>query len=404
MGGKMARRNADPFVGYPPQQNYTAAGNKRVTSRLRFESGLIEHPSNREVHGTHYHSIFVEGFVLDEIDKLAPASQHGAIPKEWKRLAQESQREYEREREDANDHTNNNVPYKDFWDTPLADDFWRTLVADRSSTGGNTARYYPRLLKYAYAQTTGSSTRNDTLDTQKIIDYGRCQPAGDVLRRIQSVIWNRKFTRTKRRLFGLVPDEAEPNDIVCILYGCSVPVVLRKYHKSPENMESEMRQQKEKRDRVDQAKVVRFLENQFIRRKLEGEIEKLKRVMKEKSMDASQLPGTPNSKKRKRPASSPKTPTPSKSHSSKKKKKYDHFGSAEFPKVKKDRGESYRPHPHPLQPNFDRFEDTFHDSIHSDPWTFYQLIGECYVHGMMNGEAISVHSNERLRKELFEIR
>jgi hypothetical protein len=53
----------------------------------------------------------------------------------------------------------------------------------------------------------------------------------------------------------------------------SVPVVLRKYHKSPENMESETRQQKGKRDRVDQAKIVRFLENQFIRRKLEGEIE-----------------------------------------------------------------------------------------------------------------------------------
>lgn len=431
MSGKMARLNADPFVGYPPQQNYAAAGNKGVTSRLRFESGRIECPKNREIHGTHYHSIFVEGFILDKVGRLGPASQIGAIPKEWIKLAQESQKKYERKREnerkrknerkgedeneeDENGYTNNNDPYQDFWDTPLADDFWRTLVADRNSTGGNTARYYPRLLKHAYAQATGRSNRNKTLDTQTIIDYGKCQPAGDVLRRIQSVIWNRKFTCTKTMgLFGLVPDEAEHGDFVCILFGCSVPVVLRQHKKSEESMASERKQRKEAESEREQRKeaeseitqreeaesemarrkkvinAVRVLENWFLRRKLILEMEKLIPKVK-KSMDASQPPSTPNSKKRKQLASSPKTPTPPKIHSPNKKKKRDHPAPFEAREAKRDSGEPP--------------EDTPKDSINSIEPRFYQLIGECYVHGMMNGEAISAQSDKNLKKQLFEIR
>ena len=41
------------------------------------------------------------------------------------------------------------------------------------------------------------------------------------------VIWNRKLMKTKwNSLLGLVPESAEPEDIICILFGCSVPVVL----------------------------------------------------------------------------------------------------------------------------------------------------------------------------------
>jgi hypothetical protein len=40
----------------------------------------------------------------------------------------------------------------------------------------------------------------------------------------------------------------------------------------------------------------------------------------------------------------------------------------------------------------------------SDDTVFYQLIGECYVHGMMNGEAIDHQNVEELPRTIFEIR
>jgi hypothetical protein len=35
---------------------------------------------------------------------------------------------------------------------------------------------------------------------------------------------------------------------------------------------------------------------------------------------------------------------------------------------------------------------------------FYKMIGECYVHGMMNGEAIDHQNVEDLPRTIFEIR
>jgi hypothetical protein len=46
---------------------------------------------------------------------------------------------------------------------------------------------------------------------------------------IQDVIWNRKFFNTaKEEHLGLAPDTAKVGDIVCVFYGCSVPVLIRK--------------------------------------------------------------------------------------------------------------------------------------------------------------------------------
>jgi len=39
-----------------------------------------------------------------------------------------------------------------------------------------------------------------------------------------------------------------------------------------------------------------------------------------------------------------------------------------------------------------------------DPSMYYELIGECYVHGMMDGEAIDYGSKHGLEREVFEIR
>jgi hypothetical protein len=54
------------------------------------------------------------------------------------------------------------------------------------------------------------------------------------LKRVQAIVWNRRFFECKmstapyRTLYGLCPRDTQVSDLVCILYGCSVPVVLRK--------------------------------------------------------------------------------------------------------------------------------------------------------------------------------
>lgn len=51
----------------------------------------------------------------------------------------------------------------------------------------------------------------------------------DFLRRVQSVVWKRSLISTSREHFlGLAPSKAKEGDLICILYGCSVPVVLRR--------------------------------------------------------------------------------------------------------------------------------------------------------------------------------
>ena len=45
------------------------------------------------------------------------------------------------------------------------------------------------------------------------------------------MVWSRRLVLLKRlhQTLGLVPADAKKGDLICILYGCSVPVVLRKY-------------------------------------------------------------------------------------------------------------------------------------------------------------------------------
>jgi hypothetical protein len=58
------------------------------------------------------------------------------------------------------------------------------------------------------------------------------------LKRVQRVVWNRKFFRSRggvyqderEQLFGLAPTKSQVGDLIVILFGCSVPVILREFH------------------------------------------------------------------------------------------------------------------------------------------------------------------------------
>jgi hypothetical protein len=283
--------------------------------------------------------MFVEGFILDDINEIAAASQQGNIPKDWQELARQE----------------NDSPITGSWEESiLPEEYWRTLVADRGPNADNAPRYYSRLIRHALKQ----AVDGDAVNTQDLMNFGGCKVVGDVLRRVQSVIWNRRLIRTTRRTLGLVPDEARQGDLICILYGCSVPVLLRKFTKTPREVDSDATQQRDRPISEEQKAagrkiLFRWREKQRERQKAEPS----------------------HRGKRKAPG-----------HVTTPRKKQKQWGSPDL-----DANRPKTPS-RPVPPVAEHI-------------VFYQLIGECYVHGMMDGEAIALQSTDMtMERRIFEIR
>jgi len=218
------RRNGDPFVGPPLKPIYNAADGAPVRDKiLKF----LSYPSVGDKPAVH--SLIVTGFILDEIqiikDKVTPDA---LVPEEWLNLGKWLDPRY-----------------------PPPDALWKTLVGDRGPNGTSCPLSYPLCLESALK--LSQSGRN--LETSAITSHpdkyesfiaGFCS-------RVQEVVVNRRLIRTTRhKRLGLVSGREEPGtgeppraksirrgDLICILHGCSVPVVLRRVKKTPEQMELE---------------------------------------------------------------------------------------------------------------------------------------------------------------------
>jgi hypothetical protein len=67
-------------------------------------------------------------------------------------------------------------------------------------------------------------SRGDLITTQTDDEW-----TAQYLKRVQSVVMRRRLILTLREEFaGLAHSSAQEGDLVCVLYGCSVPVILRK--------------------------------------------------------------------------------------------------------------------------------------------------------------------------------
>ncbi|KAI1377337.1 HET-domain-containing protein [Hypoxylon crocopeplum] len=356
-GQKMTRKNADSLVGLPPDRIYSAAGTRVLTENFRIEDGVTKYSDDQRLDGQHYHSMFVEGFILDYVKELRYPSQQGVIPRDWLRSARRGP-----------------------LDGELSDEFWRTLVADRSPTGGNAPRYYPRLVDHALKQ----GVQGDSLNTENIVNWGNCSIVGEVLRKVRSSIWNRKMMRTGSQSFGLAPELTREGDLICILYGCSVPVLLRKFTKSREEVEEEdvqrQKKQKEARERKE--------------REAARKISQIWRdiLVTRKAAASSRQSNNPGRKRKQGPACTTRR---------KKHPKTRHLhGSQASMRASSDSTSGAASSKSVNEPVEGPVEATDKASLKSDPCTYYELIGECYVDGMMNGEALS-----RLQSSmLFEIR
>ena len=134
---KMRRINADPLVGLPQyvQRNYNAAGTRPLDMMsLRFKK-----------RNEHY-SMFVYGFVCDEVQEVKMPSQSGNIPQEWI--------------EDLGG-------WDDLEDDP-PEELWRTFVADRGKYGRNPPMYYARACK----ESINRGLRSGSLNTNELIYEG----------------------------------------------------------------------------------------------------------------------------------------------------------------------------------------------------------------------------------------
>jgi hypothetical protein len=159
-------------------------------------------------------TLHVRGFKLGIIEKLSEPVLNGIIPREGLRYGG-----WPEEPKGGGFPTATNVP----------DRLWRTLVADRGPYGDNAPRWYRR----ACVEVLNHVNTDGDLNTTRLFNLAdRPTALGEYVTRIQEVTWNRKFflaeSRTTESLYGLAPPGAKYGDDICIFFGCSVPVIIRK--------------------------------------------------------------------------------------------------------------------------------------------------------------------------------
>ena len=209
------RVNGDSFVGLPSHRIYNASLGFPAPEPLNAFGRNPNPDKNIPAKFVQYDgTMTVEGFLLCPITDPGPRTVSGIIQREQLEMGgwfEGSQ----------------SVPER----------LWRTLVADRGPNNTNPPSWYNRACLHVLQHLSGA---NGDIKTESLLKQPKLSHiVADFLRRVQSVIWNRKFFQSEKevggeRLFGLVPGETKAGDMVCVLYGCSVPVVLRE-HKMPED-------------------------------------------------------------------------------------------------------------------------------------------------------------------------
>ncbi|ORY71929.1 heterokaryon incompatibility protein-domain-containing protein [Pseudomassariella vexata] len=421
---RMGRRNADPLVGLPldGHRNYSAVQNTKVD--LRSENCLRFRKRPKVGHG-HY-SLYTKGFVLAEIDEVNAPSRGGQIPETWAQMAGW---------EDAVDGES---------DPPA--EFWRTLVADRGKDNRNPPYYYATACKESVKK---GGLRGGSVDTGALINSERNSIVAEFCRRVQAVIWNRCLikvtTKTigsgdnELKILGLANQNVKPKDFVCIMDGCSVPVILRRgKKKNPDDLEKECMQ-----DAVEAMKSAMSICEEACFRKLryKKKLNQIKRDEGQESMDLwkkeveeekaaldrqiSQWKEKQAAEKKKRTRKSAKRKRMMKTKNEDKGKAPEvpagENQSEELTEQATSRGDSedaveknteevaQEKSPEELarekaEKEGQARKNAKKQAKEDDPYFYYTFMGEAYIHGMMDGEAVRLHITEGLPDRVFEIR
>jgi hypothetical protein len=226
--GFNGRKNGDSLVGMPGRKWYNASHGKLADGAwfgqdLQQEPSPVTSPpsqtnstSNNASSGNstkkHEPSLYVKGLLINTVTWASDPIPDGVIPKVclqkggWTLLRAEQV-------------------------DKAPDKLWRTLVADRGADGRNPPSWYHRACLYCLV----NDTPNGHINTRELLGKGQPDIVRDYLKRVQAVTWNRVFLEAdaqnedEEKLFGLGPPKTEPGDFICILFGCSVPCILRKH-------------------------------------------------------------------------------------------------------------------------------------------------------------------------------
>ena len=216
-----------------------------------------------------------------------------------------------------------------------------------------------------------------------------------------------------------MPKKAQRGDLICILYGCTVPVVLRRRKKLPEDLEGE--------SQLLLQEAVNKIADRFVARK-----EQRKKTQSERTQGGKARNGQSSAKPKPQTISERWLPilrkvekTTLRSYQSAAAhglplafglvlKLGAHpslliflaylfvfvaFALAVIP-FRKVRRAVYKPLRMYDEWKYQRSKKTWRLA---NP-TYYELLGECYVHGIMDGEAMEFQIQNNIRAETFELR
>jgi hypothetical protein len=207
------RMHGNPLVGSSRSQNRTYNAHYGIKPQVSI--------GEKAASGSCYRSLYARGIVLGKIAQRSTRLANAIITKECLMVLDKSPRPF------------------DIGRTNLPDTIWRTLCAGRGEKGEPVQPFY-RAAMLHLLQISSPEGEDDLIEHMSSIDIEELLETDipDHVRRflevVRDVIWNRRTFRSTEKegigapLVGLVPQNARIGDHLCILYGCSVPVVLRK--------------------------------------------------------------------------------------------------------------------------------------------------------------------------------
>ena len=150
----------------------------------------------------------VKGFTIDPVQAMTSPALTGNIPLGWAEF----------------------LGWKNISEPP-PDKVWRTLVGDR---GRDTRDFAPATYQRACGHAFQRMKTGIGVILSRAAHYGD-RLVQEFAQLAEAVVYGRRLIRTKEHGFiGLAPQATQERDIVAILYGLSVPVVLRQIHGTPD--------------------------------------------------------------------------------------------------------------------------------------------------------------------------
>jgi Heterokaryon incompatibility protein (HET) len=226
----IASRDNLPFGNPSWRFNYRLYGNPLVggTQKRAYNAHYGSKPHvfvGRNEDGTCDGSLHARGIILGEVTQRSTRLANAIITKECLRILGAVSRK-----------SHSSVIH-------LPDTIRRTLCADRNEKGEPASRIYRVAMLHllqissetsASGDTTDLLDRMSSIDVEDLLETELPDHVKEFLKVIRDVLWNRRTFRsesnvvTNSPLVGLILQRGNLGDQICILHGCSVPIVLRK--------------------------------------------------------------------------------------------------------------------------------------------------------------------------------